>query len=266
MKRSLLISSSSLVLKLTLVICFSLSVATQAANAQSNLQTDLPLAYLVKAPADTEEKPLIIFLHGYGSNAADLFELKTDLPTDAIIVSAQGPTTAPGSKSGYQWFPVKFAGGDFDIDVREVDKSTGLIKDFVSAAISKFKTKPEKTILIGFSQGAVMTYEVGLRNPAALAGIVALGSRMSPLLIKDLRGGKKLGKLKVFIGHGVADRTLLLSGAVEARKAIEAAGSGSGSGAGASVKPEFHAYPGLAHGISPAEMKDVRAFVEKTLR
>lgn len=223
-------------------------------DPQTLLKTDLPLAYLEKTSGDSKGKPLFIFLHGYGSNAQDLFELKADLPTDVTVLSAQA-TTAQSQPGRFEWFSVKVVGGEFSTDPKEVYAATALVKDFVAKAIAKYKTSANKTVLIGFSQGAIMAYEMGLRNPKAVKAIVALSGRMTPMMVSYLKTKKKQKEPHVFIGHGTSDKTLTLTEALEAKKAIEET----------AIKPEFHSYTGLGHTVNEAEMKDVKKFLERIL-
>ena len=55
-------------------------LASATVHAQTPLQTDLPLKYLEQANPESQHQPLVIFLHGYGSNEQDLFGIKDELP------------------------------------------------------------------------------------------------------------------------------------------------------------------------------------------
>src|SRR5471030_2390322 len=83
-------------------------LASATVNAQTPLHTDLPLKYLEQANPDSHNQPLVIFLHGYGSNERDLFGIKDDLPAQYNYLSVQAPVAL--DEDSYQWFRTKGEG------------------------------------------------------------------------------------------------------------------------------------------------------------
>ena len=226
-----------------------LALAAPLAHAEPTLRDDLPLRYLEQAPADTRNQPLVIFLHGYGSNEADLFGLHERLPTTYTYLSARAPQTL--EQGSYQWFQRKGQGA-YDGVTEELAGSAELIGQFVRGAVAKYHTQPDKVVLVGFSQGAVMAYEVGLRHPQSVRGIAALSGKILPLLAAQVKDSPDLQRLGIFIGHGTDDRRLPYSDGEQANRLLR----------GASLQPQFHAYPGLGHSISKAEIEDLKAWLQ----
>lgn len=68
-----------------------LTLVAGAAHADSDLHTDLPLLYLEQTQGDARNQPLVIFLHGFGSNEEDLFGIKDALPSTWTYLSARAP-------------------------------------------------------------------------------------------------------------------------------------------------------------------------------
>lgn len=221
--------------------------------AQAPLQTDLPLPYLASINASGNDQPLIIFLHGYGSNEQDLIGLSSQLRPDANYISVRAPlTVGPGS---YQWFNKKASNGDYEGVLRDLASSAQVLLDFINQATAKYHTRPGKVVLIGFSQGAIMCYEVGLRHPEALRGIGVLSGRLLPVLREELKPTPALQALKVFIGHGMSDERLPFSGAVEANAQLEKLG----------LKPDYKTYFGMGHTISSKETGDLKRWLDAIL-
>lgn len=218
----------------------------QAADA---LHDDLPLKYLEQAPAEPRNQPLVIFLHGYGSNEADLFGLRQRLPASYTYVSVRAPQTL--EEGSYQWFHRK-GQGPYDGVTSELASGAELIGQFVRAALAKYQTQPDKVVLVGFSQGAVMAYEVGLRHPQSVRGIAALSGKILPVLATQVKNNPSLQRLGIFIGHGTLDQRLPYSDAVDAQRLLQ----------GLSLQPQFHAYPGLGHSISEAEIDDLKGWLQ----
>ncbi|MCX2899255.1 alpha/beta hydrolase [Pseudomonas mandelii] len=225
-------------------------LASSAVHAQTPLQTDLPLKYLEQTHADSRNLPLVIFLHGYGSNEEDLFGIKDELPEQYNYLSVRAPMVMQEGR--YQWFRQKGQGA-YDGETDDLKNSRQVLLDFINQAASKYHTAPNKVFLVGFSQGAIMSYEVALRQPQALGGIAALSGRILPVLRSELKPDEKRQQLAIFIGHGTADKRLPYVDGTQADSFLQSL----------SLKPQFHAYPGLGHSISAAEMQDLSAWLQR---
>jgi phospholipase/carboxylesterase len=225
-------------------------LASAAVHAQTPLQTDLPLKYLEQANADSRDQPLVIFLHGYGSNEQDLFGIKDDLPAQYTYLSVRAPMVM--EEGSYQWFRKKGEGA-YNGETDDLKASAQLLLDFVAQAAKKYHTGPDKVFLVGFSQGAIMSYEVALRHPEAVGGIAALSGRILPVLQSELQPDEKRQSLAIFIGHGTADKRLPFSDGTEANSLLKTV----------SLDPEFHAYQGVGHNISADEVQDLSAWLQR---
>jgi len=225
-------------------------LATSAVQAQTPLHSDLPLKYLEQANTDSQNQPLVIFLHGYGSNEQDLFGIKDDLPATYNVLSVQAPVKL--QEGSYQWFRKKGEGA-YNGETDDLKSSGETLLKFIAAATTKYHTQPDKVYLVGFSQGAIMSYEVGLRHPEALGGIAALSGRILPVLKAELKPDASRQNLGIFIGHGTADQRLPYNDGTEANTLLKTL----------SLTPEFHAYQGLGHSISGEEVQDLGAWLQR---
>lgn len=220
----------------------------------SELHADLPLKYL-EQPAAREAKPaLVIFLHGYGSNEKDLFGMKDLLPADVTYLSVRAPLElSPGH---YQWFKQKGTAAPYDGVSSDLANASSVLTDFIVKAAAKYDTPASRVYLVGFSQGAMMTYEVALRRPQVVGGIAALSGRLLPVVEQQMQGAPAYRQLAVFIGHGSADQRVGFSGATHAQAQLQKVG----------VAARFHAYPGLGHSISAAEVSDLQAWLQTAIQ
>ncbi|MEX3772673.1 alpha/beta hydrolase [Pseudomonas sp. MYb118] len=225
-------------------------LVSAAVHAQTPLQTDLPLRYLEQVNADSVDQPLVIFLHGYGSNEEDLFGIKDELPERYTYLSVRAPMVL--QEGSYQWFRKKGEGA-YNGETDDLKTSGQMLLDFIAQAAKKYHTQPDKVYLVGFSQGAIMSYEVALRHPEAVGGIAALSGRILPVLKSELKPDTRRQSLAIFIGHGTADKRLPFNDGTEADSLLKSL----------SLKPEFHAYPGVGHTISAAEMQDLSAWLRR---
>jgi phospholipase/carboxylesterase len=236
------------------LFALALTLMAGVAHADATLRTDLPLAYLEQTQSDSRNQPLVIFLHGFGSNEEDLFGIKDALPSSWTYLSARAPM--PVDPNGYRWFTKTSGDGDYNGETADLQRSARLIEDFVGKATAKYHTQSDRVFLVGFSQGAIMSYEVGLRQPELVRGIAALSGSVLPVLKAELKPNESLGKLAIFIGHGTLDQALPYVSATRANEVL----------VGLGLKPEFHGYPGMPHTVSEAEVQDLKAWLEKTLK
>jgi phospholipase/carboxylesterase len=225
-------------------------LASATVHAQTPLQTDLPLPYLEQTHPESHNQPLVIFLHGYGSNEQDLFGIKDELPASYNYLSVRAPMVM--EEGSYQWFRKKGEGA-YNGETDDLKTSGQVLLDFIAQAAKKYHTDPDKVFLVGFSQGAIMSYEVALRHPEAVGGIAALSGRILPVLRSELKPDEKRQKLAIFIGHGTADKRLPYTDGTDADRLLQSL----------SLKPEFHAYPGVGHSISGAEMQDLSVWLQR---
>lgn len=225
-------------------------LAATAVHAEIPLHTDLPLKYLEQANVESRNQPLVIFLHGYGSNEQDLFGIKDELPPQYTYLSVRAPMTL--EEGSYQWFRKKGEGA-YNGETDDLKTSRQVLLDFVAQAAKKYHTEADKVFLVGFSQGAIMSYEVALRHPEAVGGIAALSGRILPVLKSELKPDEKRQPLAIFIGHGTADKRLPYTDGTEADSLLQSL----------SLKPEFHAYEGVGHSISATEMQDLSAWLQR---
>jgi phospholipase/carboxylesterase len=231
-----------------------LCMFTGLAHAEPALLTDLALPYLAAAPAETKDKPLVIFLHGYGSDERDLLDIKNDLSPDYTYLSVRAPQEVDGG--GYKWFTQDTDQAEYEGVTSDVDKSTDLLRTFIQQATEKYRTQPEKVVLVGFSQGAMMTYQIGLQYPELVHGIAPLSGKILAALHSRLKPDERLKPLKVFIGHGSADTRVAYSGATDARAVLE----------NLLIVPEFHSYAGAGHTITTTEVADLKRWLEGQLQ
>ena len=127
-------------------------------------------------PAGEGPFPTIIMLHGWGSNAHDLLGIAPHVHGgQALVLCPQGPLSMEigQGQPGYGWFPIS-GGGPTDLEV--LVASVKQLGDFLDDLLAQYPFDPRKLALMGFSQGGVMAYSLGLRDPQRYAGLVAMSS------------------------------------------------------------------------------------------
>ena len=204
------------------------------------------LTYLVHAPTQpSPHPPLIVLLHGSGADERDMIGLWHDLPGAFVVISPRAPFERSGG--GYVWY--RKAGAT--PKPNDLEASRKIVDLVVANAVSRFDADPRRVFLGGFSQGAVMTYEVALREPNRFRGAAVLSGILFPSATVALPARVDLASESFFVAHGTADPVIPFSAATAARASLARLG----------VPTTFHAYSGMGHTIGPQETSDVAAWL-----
>lgn len=209
----------------------------------------LSLSYLHRAPkVEVKNPPLLILLHGFGSNEQDLFSLAEDFPPEFLVLSARAPHVL--TEGSYAWFAVDFSSGAPINNKEQAEKSRVLLKQFIEEVASAFAVDTKKIILVGFSQGAIMSYSVALTHPSLTKGVAALSGRVLTEVRSQIESTPALKQLKIFIGHGTEDNVLRIDFAREAKAYLTSL----------ALTPTYYEY-NIAHGISREEKLDLLEWI-----
>lgn len=184
-------------------------------NTTTAGDTRMALYYLVREPKIKSAKPpVIILLHGVGSNEEDLFSFANQLPDQFLVISARAPITlALGS---YAWYQVEFSTGKPSYNFEEEETGRKTLLQFIDQIKEKYSPGSKEIYLMGFSQGAIMSYSVGLTRPDLVKGIAVMSGRLLEEIRPLMASKDQLKKLRVFISHGTNDQTLPVRYAQEA--------------------------------------------------
>ena len=209
------------------------------------------LSHLVR-PAAAEPEGLLVLFHGRGADERDLFPLLDLLDPERRVlgVTPRGPFHLP--PGGAHWYAVKEIGypepGTFT-------ETFDLASDWLDELASEVRVSAERTVLGGFSQGAVMTYALGLgAGRPRPAGLIALSGFMPtvPGFALDLEPPLP----RIAIGHGELDPVISVEWSRDARARLESAG------ADLTYRESRH----LAHSIDPTVLRELPAWLAETLR
>ncbi|TCJ12702.1 esterase [Flaviaesturariibacter flavus] len=205
------------------------------------------LQYLVREPqVKSPKNKAIILLHGVGSNEQDLFSLASQLPNDFYIIAPRGQYTLGAGR--YAWYNVDFSTGKPVYNTDQELSSRKAIGSFIRQVKEKYDL--DEIYLGGFSQGAIMSYSIGLLYPNEVKGVIAFSGRLLEELKPLVKKGGYLQELKVFVAHGMQDNTLPIHYAREAKHYIESLG----------IKVSYHEYT-LGHQISSEVVRDLNSWL-----
>jgi phospholipase/carboxylesterase len=222
----------------------------QHESRRAELERADALVHRVRPAAGEPEGALVLF-HGRGADERDLEPLLDALDPERRLVglTPRGPLSLP--PGGAHWYAVRRIGYP---DPETFDAVYPLAAGWLDAALASHGVAPGRTVIGGFSQGAVMSHALGLgRGRPAPAGIIALSGFMPTVegLTLDLEG--RAG-LPVAIGHGTADPVIGVEWGRDARERLEAAGAA----------VAYRESP-MAHTIDPRYLRELRTWLEAAL-
>lgn len=212
----------------------------------------MSLQYIVREPkTSTSNPPLLILLHGYGSNEEDLFSFAEELPNDLLIVSARAPHDM--GYGGYAWYAINFdaINGKFS-DLVQADESIDKIAIFIDEIKEKYNTNPDKTFLLGFSQGAILSYALSFKYPNKVQHVVALSGYINEELLPTVIDNSIT--TDYYISHGTVDQVLPIDWARKAPIILK----------DLKLKNEYSEYP-VGHGVAPQNFYSFKNWIEKRL-
>jgi phospholipase/carboxylesterase len=206
--------------------------------------------------ASGQTKSMVVFVHGYGADGADLLGLAEPLAPhlpDTVFVSPDAPEPCHGNPFGYQWFPIPWLDGSpQEAADQGLQQSAQDLDAFLDARLADHGLPPFALALIGFSQGAMMSLHVAPRRAAPVAGIVSISGR---LLKPELLVAEARVKPPVLLVHGDQDPVVPFEDMGLAGNALTAAG----------FETYGHVMKGTAHGIAPDGLRAALSFLKDRL-
>ena len=164
------------------------------------------LSYKIrKATTAKLSHPCIILLHGYGSNAEDLFSFANYLPKQLNVISLEAPLNTPFG--GKAWYSIHFdAAQDKWSDIEEAKKSLASITQQLEYFIDKYDLNPKDISLMGFSQGAILSWSLLLDHPKRFRRAICMSGYINTqLLEKPL---DEYQNVLAYASHGTNDPTV----------------------------------------------------------
>lgn len=211
----------------------------------------LSLTHLTRFPArKAEAHPTVICLHGRGSDESDLMGLAPYLDDRLFWISPRAPLDLMG---GYEWYRLDDIGvphpATFEAAMETLDR-------FITEATSAYPVDPQRLLLLGFSQGSMMSYAFTLTQPGRVAGVVAQSGYI-PLSSLNARWKVDEAGLKgkpFIITHGAFDPVIPVAWGQQARDTLVRAGA----------EVEYHEFP-MGHMVSEQSLAAIAAWMVKQL-
>jgi phospholipase/carboxylesterase len=214
------------------------------------------LVHLAQQPQQRGDgaPPLLLLLHGVGSNEHDLISMAPYLDRRFLILSARAPYNY--GWNGYAWFEIGFTGnGDVVfVDPQQIEVSRQKIIQFIGEAIAAYGADPARVYLMGFSQGAIMGSLVALTEPELVAGAVLMSGRVPAEVRPLLAAPERLAGKPFLVVHGTHDQVLPIHNGRASRDLL----------ATLPVDLTYKEYP-MEHQVSAESLTDIVAWLAARL-
>lgn len=198
----------------------------------------------------------VVLLHGYGSDGKDLIGLapywQQALP-GALFVSPDAPQAL--GMGGYQWFPIDWTGDRLASRQTGVTAARPVLVDFLNDLWSQTGLIPARTVLAGFSQGAMMALHVGTALPTdqTLMGVIGFSGAFLP---PEGFSGPGLAKPPICLIHGDMDDVVDPNHSADANSLLTNSG----------FAVDYHVSRGTGHGIAPDGLDFATQFIERVAK
>ena len=201
-------------------------------------------------------KSLVVFVHGYGANGADLLGLSDPLAPhlpDTVFLAPDAPEPCLGNPFGFQWFPVPWLDGSSpEAAARGLAASAGDLDAFLDARLAEEGLTDRAMALVGFSQGSMMSLHVAPRRTSPMAAVVAFSGR---LLEPERLAAETRVRPPVLLLHGDQDPVVPFEDMALAGDALVKAG----------FETYGHVMEDAGHGISPDGLSAALGFLKARL-
>lgn len=206
----------------------------------------MELLHTAHVPAGPGPFPTILALHGWGASAHDLLGIAPRVQGgEVLFLCPQGPVVlepAPGQRA-YGWFPISGGG---EIDLASIVAARGVLEAFLEDALEVYPVDRERLVVLGFSQGGVMAYDLALGRPERFAALVALSSWLPEVVADALPESPVRAALPTLLIHGTKDPMIALANAQAAREKLRGMG----------IEPAWGEYE-MGHEISASALRDL---------
>jgi phospholipase/carboxylesterase len=212
----------------------------------------MDLLYTAHVPPGDGPHPTVIALHGWGASAHDLIGLAPILHGGgALVLCPQGSVAFQITQGvlGFGWWPITETR---EMDPREFARARQSLRSFIDQALARYPIDRRKLVLMGFSQGGLMAYDLVLSEPERFAGLVALSSWLPEAVDRAIPPNEAAKNLPALVIHGTQDPMVPVAGAQDSRQRLLARG----------LNVHYREYP-MQHEINPDALRELVIWLEE---
>ena len=207
--------------------------------------------YAFGPASGAKPEKVVLMLHGYGSNGQDLISLApllAEAAPNAIFLSPDAPFVCDMSAMGRQWFPLQSFDPGYMLE--GIRRSEPILNHYIDQVLEQLELEDKDLVLLGFSQGTMMSLYAAPRRKHAIAGVIGYSGA---LLGEAELSSSAIQKMPVVLIHGEDDQVVTFDRHEHAKSALKTHG----------FDIETLTIPGLPHSIDDAGIKTGAAFLKR---
>ncbi len=203
------------------------------------------------ASTSSEKNPVIIMLHGFGSDENDLFSFAGELPDTYSVISLKAPI--PMQPYGNAWYNIYFDNTDGKFsDTDQAIASRDLIANCIDEIIEKYNVDKDNVTLLGFSQGTILSLAVALSYPEKIKNVIGLSGYINEDILKEGYTEKDFSNLNIYTSHGNVDQVIPVDWARKTKPFLKKLG----------IDAAYSEFP-VGHGVAPQNFQELKEWLSK---
>ncbi|TYA71509.1 alpha/beta hydrolase [Seonamhaeicola marinus] len=217
------------------------------------MSNSLSLYHLTRPSSLNENAPLLIMMHGYGSDENDLFSFASELPKELFIISVRAPY--PMQPYGNAWYAINFDEdkGKWN-DKHQATESRDLIAQFIDEATSHYPVNKDNVTLLGFSQGCILSCAVALNYPDKIKNIVGLSGYIYHDILPENLENRDYSNLDFYCSHGTVDQVIPVDWARQTPVFLKSL----------NIKHKYSEFP-VGHGVAPQNFYEFKTWLSERI-
>jgi len=209
----------------------------------------LPLHAKIRPSLIKKNAPLLVLLHGYGSDENDLFSFADELPNELFILSLRAPHKL--QPYGNAWYAINFdAQQNKWNDVEQAQEAMKIIVSCIEQACTQYDLDKNNVSLLGFSQGCILSMALAINHPELIKNVIGLSGYICKEFIEEHRTKKDFSHLDFYCSHGSSDQVIPVDWARETPNFLTEKG----------IKHTYSEFP-VGHGVAPQNFFEFRKWL-----
>ena len=204
---------------------------------------------LPEAAGPSRPAPAVVMVHGWGGDESVMWIFKQAAPAGVALITPRAPLDL--GEEGYAWF--RHNGPKTRPEPASLTAGIAHLHRFLTSLPELYPIDPARLVLIGFSQGAMVSNGLVLTHPNRVIGMASLAGSF-PEVPEAMPEADLLAGFPVFIAHGTRDEIVPLSAARQTREAY--------TWLGAEITYGEYA---VGHKMNVQAIKDLKAWLAKVI-
>jgi len=213
------------------------------------MSKELPLHHIYRPSMLKENAPLLVMLHGYGSDENDLFSFANELPEELFIISLKAPYSL--EPQGNAWYAINFDADQNKWNDNEQAKiSMETLIKCIDKACEIYPVNKNNVSLLGFSQGTILGMATALNYPTKIKNVIGLSGYINHDILPDNLKELDYSSLSFYCSHGTVDQVIPIDWARQTPVFLKSL----------NIEHIYSEFP-VGHGVAPKNFYELRDWI-----